>query len=151
MKSNHKNFVHLVVLYTQYKTMHGAYSIKLTKEHLKTRQLSDRYEHLSLGNTMWGGYVNWTGKESSPGVIVCTNTLRLQCQGLRSSPQNRPRRPRGGAHLQLYSSFNLEARGGRWSTSESQPLYPRERPGTHCTGGWVGSRAGLDGCGKARA
>jgi len=24
-------------------------------------------------------------------------------------------------------------------------LYPRERPGTHITGGWVGPRAGLDG------
>jgi len=24
-------------------------------------------------------------------------------------------------------------------------LYPRERPGTHCTKGWVGPRAGLDG------
>ena len=24
-------------------------------------------------------------------------------------------------------------------------LYPRERPGTHCTGGWVVPRAGLDG------
>jgi len=24
-------------------------------------------------------------------------------------------------------------------------LYPRERPGTHCTVGWVGPRAGLDG------
>jgi len=23
-------------------------------------------------------------------------------------------------------------------------LYPRERPGTHFTGGWVGSRAGLE-------
>jgi hypothetical protein len=28
--------------------------------------------------------------------------------------------------------------------------YPRERPGTHCTGGWVGPRAGLDRCGKSR-
>ena len=28
------------------------------------------------------------------------------------------------------------------------PLYPQERPGTHCTGGWVGHKAGLDGCGK---
>ena len=27
------------------------------------------------------------------------------------------------------------------------PLYPRERPGTPCIGGWVGPRAGLDGCG----
>jgi len=26
-------------------------------------------------------------------------------------------------------------------------LYPRERPGTHYTGGWVGPRAGLD-CSK---
>ena len=23
-------------------------------------------------------------------------------------------------------------------------------PGTHCMGGWVGARAGLDGCGKSR-
>jgi hypothetical protein len=29
-------------------------------------------------------------------------------------------------------------------------LYPRERPGSHCTGGWVGPRAGLDKCGKSR-
>jgi hypothetical protein len=30
--------------------------------------------------------------------------------------------------------------------STPQPaLYPRERPGTHCTGGWVDPRAGLDG------
>ena len=29
-------------------------------------------------------------------------------------------------------------------------LYLRERPGTHCTGGWVGPRAGLDRCGKSR-
>ena len=31
-----------------------------------------------------------------------------------------------------------------------QPLYPRERPGTHCMEGWVGPTAGLDGCGKSR-
>jgi len=28
-------------------------------------------------------------------------------------------------------------------------LYLRERPGTHCTGDWVGPKAGLDGCGKS--
>ena len=27
-------------------------------------------------------------------------------------------------------------------------LYLRERPGTRCIGGWVGPRAGVDGCGK---
>jgi len=28
-------------------------------------------------------------------------------------------------------------------------LYPQERPGTHCTGGWVGPSVGLDRCGKS--
>ena len=27
---------------------------------------------------------------------------------------------------------------------------PRERPATHCIGGWLGPRAGLDRCGKSR-
>ena len=31
-----------------------------------------------------------------------------------------------------------------------RPLYPRERPGTHCIGGWVSPRAGLEGFGKSR-
>jgi hypothetical protein len=31
-----------------------------------------------------------------------------------------------------------------------RPLYPRERPGTHCIGGWVGLRSGLDVCEKSR-
>jgi hypothetical protein len=31
-----------------------------------------------------------------------------------------------------------------------RPLYFWGEPGTHCTGGWVDLRAGLDGCGKPR-
>jgi hypothetical protein len=30
------------------------------------------------------------------------------------------------------------------------PFYPWKWPGTHCIWGWVGPRAGLDGCGKSR-
>ena len=30
------------------------------------------------------------------------------------------------------------------------PLYSLEGFGTHCIGGWAGSRASLDGCGKCR-
>jgi hypothetical protein len=26
-----------------------------------------------------------------------------------------------------------------------RPLYPRERPSTHCIGDWVGPKAGMDG------
>ena len=46
--------------------------------------------------------------------------------------------------------FNLGARWGWVVIAKSRPLYPRERPGTHCTGGWVGPRASLEGCGKSR-
>jgi len=34
--------------------------------------------------------------------------------------------------------------------TKPRPLYHREKPGTHCIGGWVGPRAGLDGCRKSR-
>jgi hypothetical protein len=37
-----------------------------------------------------------------------------------------------------------------WSASRPGRLYPRERPGTYCTGGWVGPGACLDMCGKSR-
>ena len=40
-------------------------------------------------------------------------------------------------------------RWGWWVSTTPRPLYPRERPVTHCTGGWVVPRAGLDGCGKS--
>jgi hypothetical protein len=35
--------------------------------------------------------------------------------------------------------------GGQY---HARPLYHRVFPGTHCTGGWVGPRAGLDVCEK---
>jgi len=40
-----------------------------------------------------------------------------------------------------------EVRGQRHAPTA---LYHRERPGTHCTGDWMGPRVGLDGCGKSR-
>jgi hypothetical protein len=42
--------------------------------------------------------------------------------------------------------FHYRALGGV-SVQQHVPavLYPRERPGTHCTGGWLSPRAGLDG------
>ena len=32
----------------------------------------------------------------------------------------------------------------------TRPIYPQERPGTHCIGGWLCLRSGLDRCGKSR-
>jgi hypothetical protein len=50
-----------------------------------------------------------------------------------------------------YSFFNLGAisvmSGHRYAPAA---LSPVKRPDTDCTGGWVGPRAGLDGCRKSR-
>ena len=53
----------------------------------------------------------------------------------------------------MYSSTlpsTLTLDGGWVVNATPRPLYPQERPGAHCIGGWVGPRAGLDGCGKSR-
>jgi hypothetical protein len=42
----------------------------------------------------------------------------------------------------------LDAVRGQRHASAALPLG--KRPGTHCIGGWVGLRAGMDGCGKSR-
>jgi len=52
--------------------------------------------------------------------------------------------------FQKYSFFNLGARWGWVVNATPRPLYHRERPVTHCVGGWVGLSADLDGCGKSR-
>jgi hypothetical protein len=42
----------------------------------------------------------------------------------------------------------LDGVGGQRQDPAALPL---ERTSTHCIGGWVGHRAGLDGCGKSRS
>ena len=49
-----------------------------------------------------------------------------------------------------FSFLNL---GSRWRSVVNvtpRPLYPRERPGSHCIGCWLGPRTGLDRCGESR-
>jgi len=55
-----------------------------------------------------------------------------------------------GVEVYLQSFFNFGARSVWVVNAAPWPLYPLERPDTHCIGGWVGPRAGLDGCGKSR-
>ena len=45
----------------------------------------------------------------------------------------------------LYSSMTAASEGVSGQQHAPAALYPRGRPGTHCTGGWVGPRAGRDG------
>ena len=74
--------------------------------------------------------------------VMCTlvQALRL-CTGLR----------RWGVEVQLYSFLTTALEGVRGQRHAPAGLYPRERPGTHCTGGWVGPRVGLDRCVKSRS
>ena len=54
-----------------------------------------------------------------------------------------------GVQIQVYP-FMTTLRGGvRGQRQAPAALYPLERPGTHCTGGWVDPRTGLDRCGKS--
>jgi hypothetical protein len=45
--------------------------------------------------------------------------------------------------------LDLGALWGVGGHHHAPAALPRERPGTHCTGGWVGPRAGLDVCEKS--
>jgi len=48
----------------------------------------------------------------------------------------------------LSLTYALDGEGGQIEVPAG--LSPGKRPGTHCVGGWVGPRAGMDGSGKSR-
>jgi hypothetical protein len=51
----------------------------------------------------------------------------------------------GGVDVQIHIFLTTALVGGEWSTSRPGRFTPRERAlGTHCIGGWVDPRAGLD-------
>jgi hypothetical protein len=50
----------------------------------------------------------------------------------------------------LYSFLTTALEGGEGQHHAPAALYPQERPGTHCTGGWVDPRVGLGRCGLSR-
>ena len=57
--------------------------------------------------------------------------------------------PIRGVEVSFYLFLTTALEGGEESVSRPGRSLPRERPGTHCTGGWVGPRAGLDRCEKS--
>jgi hypothetical protein len=52
--------------------------------------------------------------------------------------------------VQLYLSLTLTLDGVGCQHPAPAALPPEKRYGTHCTGDWVGPRAGLDGCETSR-
>jgi hypothetical protein len=58
----------------------------------------------------------------------------------------------GGREIQLYSFLNLSARWEWVVNATPWLLYPQgERPSTHCIGGRVNPRAGLNRCWKSHS
>jgi hypothetical protein len=87
----------------------------------------------------WDG---WTSED----ITTCFPTVSYRW----GSPYNRPQRAqRGSTNIDLHM-LDLGARRGWMVSITPRPFYPQERPGTHCTGVWVGPRAGLDMCEKSR-
>jgi hypothetical protein len=54
---------------------------------------------------------------------------------------------RWGVEVKFYTLFNLGAGWGWVLNATPRPIYQQERSDTHCMGGWVEPRDGLDGCG----
>jgi len=51
-----------------------------------------------------------------------------------------------GRGIALLFHYRGARRGGEWPAAPHRTHFtPGERPGIHFTGGWVGTRAGLDG------
>jgi hypothetical protein len=65
---------------------------------------------------------------------------------LKSNPATRHGGALGERRYSSYSFSTSALDEGEWSASRpGRPFTPGERtPGTHCTGGWVGPRAGLN-------
>jgi len=78
-------------------------------------------------------------------VYVCVRACVRACKvHLRTGHEGPKGEQRYSSTLSWTSALDL----GRVVNATTRLLYPLERPGTHCIGGWVGLRAGLVGCGK---
>ena len=95
----------------------------------------------------------WISRQNSPSLSFYWQKCRdLCCSVNKGKGKILPRADHEGSEgEQLYGSTLSSASAlveGRWSTPRPGRFTPGKDPGTHCTGGWVGPRAGLDGCGK---
>jgi hypothetical protein len=90
---------------------------------------------------------------------MCESALRVRAPGFRSSKSKvhpctgtevlyRPYSPWGEERYSSNLSWATALEGVEWSASGPRPLFT---PGKdHCTGGWLGPKAGLDRCEKSR-
>ena len=89
--------------------------------------------------------VQFQSRSTSPTRTFCQFLMQV---GFTFSQATKALRESRGIALLYFSP--LHQKGVRGQRHAQAAPYPRERPGTHCTGGWVGLRAGLDRCGDSR-
>jgi hypothetical protein len=96
-------------------------------------------------NTMFHGCVeNFSTMKSHQKTIFPFSFFVLASRG-KSSPATRHEGAWGERRYSSYSFLTSALDGGVVSVTPRPRFTPGERtPGTHCTGGWVGLRAGLD-------
>jgi hypothetical protein len=102
-------------------------------------------------NNVWSAVLAWNNPgRTQPGSSLSRDANRRQPEFPFASKvkQSRytPWRRLGGEAYSSYSFSTSTLDGGEWSALRPGCAFtPGERtPGTHCTGGWVGPRAGLD-------
>jgi len=91
----------------------------------------------------------WTGLDAFPWMVSPTGARFTPRRNLSYHKKVKWSRCRPGVAQNVGKGIALliHDRGTRrgWVVSTPAAIYPWERPGTHFTGSWVGSRAGLDG------
>jgi hypothetical protein len=90
-------------------------------------------------NSRWCHEIyHWHNPSSHTMTLGLTQSLREMSKKVQASwPW------RGGKGIALHI-LNLGTRRGWVVSTMPRLLYPWDRPSTHCTGGWVSPRAGLD-------
>jgi hypothetical protein len=76
-------------------------------------------------------YIRVGGQRHAPAAV--------KCEG-KGNPVTGPGGPIGWVEVQLNFFLTSALEGGVWSASRPGRFYPREKPGTHRTGGWVGPK-----------
>jgi len=83
-------------------------------------------------------------------TLYSNKVKKIKCTLVQALSLCTGRTPRRGSRGIALLFLDHGTKGVRGQHHAPAAFYPRERPGTHCTGGWVGPRGGLDRCGKSR-
>ena len=94
---------------------------------------------------------HWHCKTITPVCMyVCMHEYKVKCALVQAQRLCTGRTDHRGSRGIALLFLDHGTRRGEGSSSRPGRSLPRRRPGTHCTGGWVGPRVGLDRCGKSR-